>query len=400
MTRRRWVLSTAAIAVKGTSMRPAKYLILIGLTMFVTAAVVPASAQSQNIQARISGGGGNGKCTFEVEVQGSAEVQIRGNEGNLRTLSGSPAQWRRLDCNQPLPGNPSNFKFSGVDGRGRQGLSADPNSNNGVAVIRIDNTTGGNEGYTGDITWNGGNNGNGEWGYGSNNDNGSYGNGNNNWNGQAQNIRARISGGGGSGKCTFEVVVSGPAAEVRIRGDQGNLRASVGPAQWRRLDCNQPLPRQPANFRFSGVDGHGQQSLVQEPGANNGVAVIRIDNGNRRNEGYTGDVTWNGGGNKSWGNYPDNSGTGGGNWDNGGINSAVQACQDTVVSRVRNDHRKAQDIQFLPDSVRASRRSNDLASLEGNGVYRSSNGKPRRFTFNCLYDVRSGQVRESAYQQQ
>ena len=159
---------------------------------------------------------------------------------------------------------------------------------------------------------------------------------------------------------------------------------------------------QHANRRFlrgrEALDG--EQSLVQEPGANNGVAVIRIDNGNRRNEGYTGDVTWNGGGNNSWGNYPDNSGTGGGNWDNGGINSAVQACQDTVVSRVRNDHGKAQDIQFLPDSVRASRRSNDLASLEGNGVYRSSNGKPRRFTFNCLYDVRSGQVRESAYQQQ
>lgn len=36
-----------------------------------------AQAQVQNIQARISGGGGTGKCTFEVVVNGSAEVQIR-----------------------------------------------------------------------------------------------------------------------------------------------------------------------------------------------------------------------------------------------------------------------------------------------------------------------------------
>jgi hypothetical protein len=380
---------------------------LFALAAFVLVAEFTAFAQSQSIQARISGGGGNGKCTFEVVVRGSAEVQIRGSEGNLRTLSGSPAQWRRLDCNQPLPFNPSNFKFNGVDGHGHQNLSADPNSNSGVAVIRIDNTTGGNEGYTGDITWNVGNNsGNGDWGYGNNNDNGSYGYGKGNWNGtwngQAQNIRARISGGGGSGKCTFEVVVSGPATEVRIRGDQGNLRVpSDSQAQWRRLDCNQPLPLQPVNFRFSGVDGHGRQTLVQDPDSNNGIAVIRIDNGNRRNEGYTGDITWNGGGNNSWGNYHNNySANGGAYWDGGGTNSAVQACQDTIVTQLRSDHRQVQDVQFRPDSMRVSRRSGDLGDLEGDGQYRSRNGSPRGFTFRCSYDFRNGQVRESAYQQQ
>ncbi len=279
---------------------------LIGLAVCVSFAEFPAAAQSQVIQARISGGGGSGKCTFEVVVQGTAEVQIRGGEGNLRTLSGAPAQWRRLDCNQPLPRNPANLRFNGVDGHGHQSLSVDPNSNNGVAVIQIENTTGGNEGYTGDITWNVGGDSNDNWnnnqenwngegnGGHQDNDDRSYGNANNHWNAQAQNIRASISGGGGSGKCTFEVVISGPGAEVQIRGDQGRLRTlSGGPAQWRRLDCNQPLPQQPAGFRFSGVDGHGKQSLVQDPSSNNGVAVIRIDNGDRRNEGYTGDITWN-----------------------------------------------------------------------------------------------------------
>ena len=46
----------------------------------------PALAQSQMINARVSGNGngnGGGKCTFEVVVQGRAEVQIRGNQGGV-----------------------------------------------------------------------------------------------------------------------------------------------------------------------------------------------------------------------------------------------------------------------------------------------------------------------------
>jgi hypothetical protein len=89
-------------------------------------------------------------------VNGSAEVQIRGGQGQVRTLSGQPAQWRRLNCNQPLPRNPGNFRFAGVDGRGKQYLVSNPNNNNGVAVIRIDNNRNNMEGYTGDIMWNGG----------------------------------------------------------------------------------------------------------------------------------------------------------------------------------------------------------------------------------------------------
>jgi len=510
-------------------MKSKTYLILTGALALVSASAIPAVAQSQNIEARISGGGGSGKCTVEVVVQGSAEVQIRGNQGTLRTLSGNPAQWRRLDCNQPLPSNPTNFKFTGVDGHGRQGLSADPNSNNGVAVIHIENTTGSNEGYTSDITWNGGNNNNSNvWVPGN-------GNTNDNWNGQSQNIRAGISGGGGSGKCTFEVAVSG-TAEIQIQGDQGYLRTLSGnPAQWRRLDCNQPMPRQPANLRFAGVDGHGQQSLTR--GTNNGVAVIRIqnttggtegytgditwdggsdtsdyrwgngngngngntndnwngqsqniranisgnnggggsgkctfevalngtaeiqiqgdqgnlrtlsgnpaqwrrldcnqvlprqpgnlrfsgsdgygqqsqsqnlstngmtvfriDNSNRRNQTYTGAITWNGG-NRSWGNNGANPiGDGDDNWDRTSANSAVQGCQDSITARLRSEHRNAKNIQISQDDVRVSRPSNDLATIQGAGLYRSNNGNSRQFTYNCVYNTRSGQLTESAYQ--
>ena len=115
-------------------------------------------AHAQTIRATITGGdsNGDGKCTFEVEVDGAAEVEIRGDQGNIRQLSGQSARWRRLTCNQPLPNNPGNFRFKGIDGRGEQTLVRDPNTTGGVAVIRITDPKGGSEGYTGDIEWRGG----------------------------------------------------------------------------------------------------------------------------------------------------------------------------------------------------------------------------------------------------
>ena len=89
-------------------------------------ALVPAFAQDGTIRAKVTGEGGDGKCTFEVEVEGVAEVEIRGAEGYLRTVSGLPARWRRLDCNQALPQNPASFQFKGIDGRGNQKLVRDP----------------------------------------------------------------------------------------------------------------------------------------------------------------------------------------------------------------------------------------------------------------------------------
>jgi hypothetical protein len=139
--------------------------------LILTIASTLAMAQSwrgneQSIRAQIRGGGGDsGKCTAEVVVDGVAEVAIRGEEGRIRTLSGQPATWRRLECNSVFPRNVSEFKFSGIDGRGRQELVQDPRSNNGMAVVRIEDPKGGSEGYTFDIEWRGGSGGN--WGGGS-----------------------------------------------------------------------------------------------------------------------------------------------------------------------------------------------------------------------------------------
>ncbi len=102
--------------------------------------------------ARITNRGGGGKCTFEVEVDGVAEVEIIGDQGFLRNLSGSPATWRRLECTQPFPRDAREFRFQGVDGRGRQDLVSQPRGGSG-AIIRIEDPKAGREGYTGDIFW-------------------------------------------------------------------------------------------------------------------------------------------------------------------------------------------------------------------------------------------------------
>src|SRR6202035_5217185 len=56
------------------------------------------------------------------------------------------------ECTGPLPRNPRDFRFAGVDGRGRQQLVRD-HRNGGAAIIRIDDPGGGSEGYTFDIMW-------------------------------------------------------------------------------------------------------------------------------------------------------------------------------------------------------------------------------------------------------
>lgn len=116
-----------------------------------------------------------GKCTIEVDVDDVAEVQVRGDTARVRTLSGGPARFRRFDCDSIMPTRPNEFRFTGVDGRGRVTLVQDPR-NGGVAVVRIEDPKGGREGYTFDLEWRGGSGG----GYGGSRGNG---NGNGSWGG-------------------------------------------------------------------------------------------------------------------------------------------------------------------------------------------------------------------------
>lgn len=129
---------------------------LLTVAVAVTAGASLYGQPGDQRRASIRGGGGDrGKCTIEVVVDGTAEVDIRGDNATLRTLAGQPAQWRRFECSGPMPNNPGDFRFSGIDGRGRQTLVRDPR-NGGAAVVRIEDSQGGSEGYTFDIEWSAG----------------------------------------------------------------------------------------------------------------------------------------------------------------------------------------------------------------------------------------------------
>jgi hypothetical protein len=113
-----------------------------------------AGAQTFPRRAAMVGGGSpdRGQCTVEVTVDGAAEVEIRGDTGVLRNLSGQQPQWRRFECTGAMPPNPGDFHFAGVDGRGKQELIRDPR-NGGAAVVRIADSDNGAESYTFTLSW-------------------------------------------------------------------------------------------------------------------------------------------------------------------------------------------------------------------------------------------------------
>ena len=131
-----------------------RFLKCLTLTTVVLAAQAQVADQIQ--RATISGSRGtSGKCTIEVRVDISAEVDVYGDSGRLRTVAGQPATWTRMECTDALPYSMSDFRFRGIDGRGNVKLVQDPRNNNATAVIRIDDPRAGSDGYTFEIEWSG-----------------------------------------------------------------------------------------------------------------------------------------------------------------------------------------------------------------------------------------------------
>ncbi len=122
-------------------------------------ALTPVWAQD-SMRAIMKGhsNGDRGKCTIEVNVDDAAEVEVSGDSARIRTLAGQVSQFRRFECNSLMPRRPGDFRFTGIDGRGRMTLVRDPR-NGGPAVIRIEDPKSGYEGYTFDLEWRGGSDG-------------------------------------------------------------------------------------------------------------------------------------------------------------------------------------------------------------------------------------------------
>ena len=128
-------------------------LLAMGAFVAVAGSAVAQQGQQQRRATMVGGGGPDyGKCTVEVMVDGGAQVEVRGDTATLRDTNGQTPQWRRFECTSPMPANPANFRFAGVDGRGSQTLARDPR-NGGAAVVQIADPQGGSEGYTFDLFW-------------------------------------------------------------------------------------------------------------------------------------------------------------------------------------------------------------------------------------------------------
>jgi len=171
-----------------------------------------------------------------VDVDSVAEVEVRGDTARVRTLSGEPSRFRRFDCESVMPSRPSEFRFTGVDGRGRVSLVQDPR-NGGVAVIRIEDPKGGREGYTFDLEWRGGGSGYGN-GRGSDNRNGSWGDRRGDGNRGSYDDRDRGRNGGSRNSDTFTVTCSSENGrrqycEAEVRGSVRMVR------QFSRAACRQ-----------------------------------------------------------------------------------------------------------------------------------------------------------------
>jgi len=114
----------------------------------------PMDTGGESRKAAITGArGGPGVCSIAVHVDGAAEVEIFGDTGSLRTLSGRPATWRNFQCTGPLPRVPSDFGFGGISGRGTVRIVRDPRGNGGRAVIQINDPKAGSADYAMDLRW-------------------------------------------------------------------------------------------------------------------------------------------------------------------------------------------------------------------------------------------------------
>ena len=334
---------------------------------FIAAAAVaaitgPLTAQSLQRRAEITGGGysDRGKCTVEVIVDGAAEIEIRGDSGTVRNLSGQPAQWRRFQCTGVLPANPAEFRFAGVDGRGRQELVRDPR-NGGVAVVRIEDPEGGAQGYTFDITWAGAS------------------------------------------------AVAPPGVQDRGRLDQRENRPD--PSQWdqrdrtwdrnrqvnRRYTADQAIKicqdavRQQANTRFRTSYVNFQRTTIDDnPGRNDWViGTFSIRRGYRGQEThrFACSVDFDNGRVRSAQIDPQDGGRNVPGYQ-GGSSQAIQSCQRAVEQRIRRDGYDRVDFASINVHDRPGR--NDW--IVGNARADGRDGSAA-FNFSCSVDLNDGAIR-------
>jgi len=311
---------------------------------FITVAFVAVTAMSsaQSFQRRASmtnhASGDREKCTIEVVVDGAAEVEIRGDSAALRNVSGRPPQWRRFECSAPMPPDPPNFRFQGVDGRGRQQLVRDPRGG-GPAVVRIEDPDNGSEGYTFDITW----------------------------------------GGGSSGR---------PSEPPPYLPQGGGRRFTVDQA----IAVCRDAVREQAMERFRTSDIRFPEIRIDDnPGRNDwviGVMDIRFRDDRRESYRFSCSVDFGSGRVRS-ADIQRFEEPRGGRGPGPSVAPGIEACQRAVEDRLRNDGYDRITVRSIRADDRPGGADRVMGSADAEGRYR----RPDSFDFSCVVNLERGVVR-------
>lgn len=73
----------------------------------------------------------------------------------------------------------------------------------------------------------------------------------------------------------------------------------------------------------------------------------------------------------------------------------VQACQNAVRNDVKRDYQESESISF--STARESELPNSQNRLFGDGEFRQRNGAYRKFSYECIYNMRDGRVANSNF---
>jgi hypothetical protein len=323
----------------------------ISLTIVLLASVAAVNAQTVQRRASITNraSGDREKCTIEAVVDGAAEVEILGDNAVLRNLSGQPSQWRRFECSAPMPPNPPNFRFEGVDGRGRQQLVRDPRGG-GSAVIRIEDPDSGAEGYTFDVTWGG-----------------------------REGYSERVA-----------PVGPPPAYQTPQYPAQGGYRHFS--AEQAIEVCRESV-RQQAFDRFRASDVRFRRiNMEDNPGRNDWVVgVIDVRRGYGREEPYrfSCSVNFDTGRVRSAQIDPFEEESGFGPGPGASISPGIDSCHREVENRLRADGYDRVNVQNIRAEDRSGGGDRVLGHAQAEGRYRP----PDQFDFACTVNLERGTVR-------
>lgn len=124
--------------------------------IFIASAFAQPTLKQATLPADTDHATPGGKCTIEVILNGSAEIDVLGPTGNLRSLTGEPLGWRRFECTSVLPPNPDGFQIHLTSGRGKLDLLRHPLlDGGGPAAFRLKSSQPFPEVFVVEISWTG-----------------------------------------------------------------------------------------------------------------------------------------------------------------------------------------------------------------------------------------------------